>query len=181
MARIDTFTHVWPIIKAAIQNANVSDISYDETTGNITITTYDPTTGEETTTVIVNASDLVEDGGGLTTSMLGVANGVCPLDENALVDAQYLPGYIDDVVEAYARPGETPLSSTWLATGSASGPVIVPSTGKIYILMEDVTSGGEVIYNAGSQFRWGGTEYVKLNDGGIIPITNAEIDIITAN
>jgi len=106
----------------------------------------------------------------------GTANGVCPLDANTKIDAQYLPSYVDDVVEAYIRSGQTALSSTWLATGSASGTVITPEAGKIYVLMAD--SGD---YAANSQFRWGGTEYVKLNDGGVSAITNAEIDSITSN
>ena len=83
---------------------------------------------------------------------------------------------MDDIVEAYARTGQTALSSTWLATGSASGTVIVPETGKIYVLMAD--SGD---YVANTQFRWGGTAYVKMNDGGMSPITNSEIDAIIAS
>jgi hypothetical protein len=105
----------------------------------------------------------------------GSPSGVCPLNANSKIDSTYLPGYVDDVVEAYARSGQTPLSSTWLATGSASGTVITPEAGVIYVLMED--SGD---YAANSQFRWGGTEYVKLNDGGVSSITNSEIDTITA-
>ena len=106
----------------------------------------------------------------------GTANGICPLDANAKVAAQYLPSYVDDVIEAYARSGQTELSSTWLATESASGTVITPETGKIYVLMNDSTS-----YAANSQFRWSGSAYVKLADGGVSEITNAEIDTIVAS
>lgn len=115
-------------------------------------------------------------GNKIETSEKGSANGVCPLDSSGLVDSSYLPGFVDDVIEAYPRTGQTELSSTWLATGSASGTVITPESGKIYVLMTDTTD-----YAASSQFRWGGTTYVKLNDGGIIPITNAEIDEIVAS
>lgn len=114
--------------------------------------------------------------GAVATSAVGAASGVCPLDANQKVPAANLPSYVDDVVEAYARSGQTALSSTWLATGSASGTVITPEAGKIYVLMAD--SGD---YAANSQFRWGGTAYVKLNDGGVSAITNAEIDSITSN
>jgi len=114
--------------------------------------------------------------GAVATSAVGAASGVCPLDANQKVPAANLPSYVDDVVEAYARSGQTALSSTWLATGSASGTVITPETGKIYVLMAD--SGD---YAANTQFRWGGTAYVKLNDGGVSAITNAEIDSITSN
>lgn len=110
------------------------------------------------------------------STAVGAASGVCPLDANQKVPAANLPSYVDDVIESYARSGQTALSSTWLATGSATGTVITPEAGKIYVLMAD--SGD---YAANSQFRWGGTEYVKLNDGGVSAITNAEIDSITSN
>ena len=97
-------------------------------------------------------------------------------DSNNLIDSSILPSFVDDVIEAYARSGQTELSSTWLATGSASGTVITPETGKIYVLMSD--SGD---YSANSQFRWGGSAYVKLNDGGVSAITNSEIDTIVAS
>ena len=117
----------------------------------------------------------------LNTAQLGAANGVCPLDNNSLIDSQYLPSYVDDVIEGY--PYGTELSRDWLFTEpvdpmepQSSDIHIEPETGKIYVLMADSTS-----YSAGAQFRWGGTTYVKLNDGGISSITNAEIDAITAN
>lgn len=97
-------------------------------------------------------------------------------DSSNLIDSSILPSYVDDVIEAYPRSGQTALSSAWLATGSASGTVITPETGKIYVLMAD--SGD---YAANTQFRWGGTSYVKLADGGVSSITNAEIDTIVAS
>lgn len=112
----------------------------------------------------------------MTAGDIGAASGICPLDANSKVDSQYLPSYVDDVVEAYPRTGQTELSSTWLAIGSASGTVITPEAGKIYVLMTDSTS-----YSANSQFRWGGSAYVKMNDGGVSAITTAEIDVIVAN
>lgn len=95
---------------------------------------------------------------------------------NGVIDSSVLPSFVDDVVEAYARSNQTELGSTWLATGSASGTAITPETGKIYVLMNDSTS-----YSANSQFRWGGTAYVKLSDGGVSSITNGEIDTILAS
>jgi len=108
-------------------------------------------------------------------STKGAANGVCPLNASSKIDSTYLPSYVDDVIEAYPRSGQTELSSTWLATSSASGTVITPEAGKIYVLMADSTT-----YSANSQFRWGGSAYVKMNDGGVSSITNAEIDTIVA-
>ena len=117
----------------------------------------------------------------IPTTQKGAANGVCPLNSSSKIDSTYLPSYVDDVIEAYARSGQTPLSQNWLATGSASGTVISPESGKIYVLMNDVTSGDDVLYSANSQFRWATNTYAKLKDGGITAITNAEIDQITAN
>lgn len=116
-----------------------------------------------------------DDVSAIPTSAKGAASGVCPLDANSKVASQYLPSYVDDVIEAYARSGQTALSSTWLATGSATGTVITPEAGKIYILMAD--SGD---YAANTQFRWSGTTYVKMADGGVSSITNSEIDTIVA-
>ena len=122
--------------------------------------------------VTITASDV----SAIPTSAKGAASGVCPLNASSKIDSTYLPSYVDDVIEAYARSGQTALSQNWLATGSASGTVITPEAGKIYVLMAD--SGD---YTANSQFRWGGTTYVKMNDGGVTAITNAEIDTIVAS
>ena len=125
--------------------------------------------------VLIGDALVASDVGAIASSSIGAANGVCPLNANSLIDSQYLPSFVDDIVEAYARSGQTALSSTWLATESATGTVITPQTGVIYVLMAD--SGD---YTANSQFRWSGTSYVKLNDGGVSAITNAEIDAILA-
>lgn len=115
-----------------------------------------------------------DDVSAIPTSAKGAASGVCPLDANSKVDAQYLPSYVDDVIEAYPVSGATALSAGWLSATSG-GSALTPETGKIYVLMAD--SGD---YSANSQFRWGGSTYVKLADGGVSSITNAEIDTIVA-
>lgn len=131
------------------------------------------TLGSNTITPLTSHQDI---SGKVNTSAIGAASGVCPLNASTKIDAAYLPSYVDDVIEAYARAGQTALSSTWLATESASGTVITPETGKIYVLMAD--SGD---YAANTQFRWGGSAYVKLADGGVSAITTSEIDAIVAN
>ena len=114
--------------------------------------------------------------GAIATSAKGTASGVCPLDANGKVDTSYLPSYVDDVIEAYPRSGATELSSAWLSLTSG-GAALSPEAGKIYVLMAASTS-----YGANSQFRWGGSTYVKLSSGeGISNITNAEIDTIVAS
>lgn len=108
-------------------------------------------------------------------SQKGAANGVAPLNASSKIDSQYLPSYVDDVIEAYPRSGQTELSQNWLSLTSG-GSALTPEAGKIYVLMADSTT-----YAANSQFRWGGTAYVKLSDGGVSSITNAEIDTIVAS
>lgn len=119
--------------------------------------------------ISLSASDV----SAIPTTAKGTANGVCPLNANSVIDSQYLPSFVDDVIEAYPRSGQTELSSTWLATGSASGTVITPQGGVIYLLMSETTN-----YSANTQFRWSGSSYVKLNDGGVSSITNEEINTI---
>lgn len=114
--------------------------------------------------------------GKVNSSAVGAASGVCPLNASSKIDSTYLPSYVDDVIEAYARSGQTALTQNWLATGSASGTVITPESGKVYILMADSGT-----YAANSQFRWGGTAYVQLYDGGVSAITTSEIDAIVAS
>ena len=70
--------------------------------------------------------------------------------------------------------GATELASNWLSTAAGGAP-ITPESGRIYVLMADSTN-----YTANSQFRFGGTTYVKLSDGGVSSITTAEIDTIIA-
>jgi len=90
-----------------------------------------------------------------------------------VLDSSVLPSFVDDVVEVYPV-GATELASDWLST-TAGGAPITPESGRIYVLMADSTN-----YSANSQFRFGGTTYVKLSDGGVSSITTAEIDTIIA-
>lgn len=110
----------------------------------------------------------------ISTTEKGAANGVCPLNINAIVDPDYLPSYVDDVIEAYIRNGQQALSATWLAVDSPAGDIITPQAGKIYVLLNASED-----YPENTQFRWGGTGYVKLNDGGISELTTAEMDAAT--
>jgi hypothetical protein len=87
------------------------------------------------------------------------------------IDESILPSYVDDVVEVYPV-GQTELAANWFAL-TAGGAPITPESGKIYVLMADSTN-----YTANSQFRYGGSTYVKLSDGGVSAITTAEIDTI---
>ena len=91
--------------------------------------------------------------GAVATTAVGAASGVCPLNSSSKIDATYLPSYVDDVIEAYARTGQTALTSSWLATGSASGTVITPETGKIYV---DTSTN--------KTYRWSSSAYVEISE-----------------
>lgn len=111
--------------------------------------------------------------GAVATTAVGAASGVCPLNASSKIDSTYLPGYVDDVVEAYPRSGQAELSQSWLSTTSG-GSALTPETGKIYVLLAASTN-----YAVNSEFRWGGSTYVQLNDGGLTPMTTAEIETAT--
>ena len=91
------------------------------------------------------------------------------------IDSSILPSFVDDVIEAYPRSGQTELSAAWLSKTSG-GAALTPETGKIYIIMAASTS-----YDANSQFRWTGSAYVKLPGTDWSELTNAEIDAIIAS
>lgn len=121
--------------------------------------------------ITLSASDV----SAIPSSEKGSASGVCPLDANGKVGSSYLPSYVDDVVEAYPRTGQTELSAAWLSAESG-GSALTPEQDKIYILMAASTT-----YSANSTFRWSGSTYVLLGDGNVSAITNAEIDTILAS
>lgn len=79
--------------------------------------------------------------------LTGVANGLAPLGNDSKISEQYLPSYVDDVVEAEAvKDAQTGAVTSML---DAEGQTITPETGKIYIdclgSQSDNTS-----------YRWGG-------------------------
>lgn len=112
----------------------------------------------------------------LNSSAKGQANGIASLDSSGKVLSSQLPSYVDDVIEVYARTSGTALGSDWFSTTGATGIALTPEAGKIYVLMAD--SGN---YSANSQFRWSGTSYVKLNDGGVSAMSTSEMDTATNN
>ena len=71
----------------------------------------------------------------IATSKKGVAGGVAPLDDSGLIDSQYLPSYVDDVLE-YANLAAFP------ATGES---------GKIYVALD-----------TNKTYRWSGSAYVEI-------------------
>lgn len=109
------------------------------------------------------------------SSDVGSNSGICPLNASGKVDSSYLPGYVDDVIEVYPISEATELTSGWLTDTSGGSTAITPESGKIYILLAASTT-----YAVNTEFRWTGTAYSQIYDGGTTPITNAQIDTILA-
>lgn len=63
------------------------------------------------------------------------------------------------IQDAYPVSGATPLSSGWLE--DEDGDVIVPDADHVYVLKEASSP-----YAVGDQFRWSGSTYVEVLDGG---------------
>lgn len=81
----------------------------------------------------------------INPNIIGVANGVVPLDENSLISSVYLPSYVDDVIEV---------------NGIANAPEI-GEAGKIYVDTATDTS-----------YRWTGTMYSEISKS--ITVTASE-------
>lgn len=97
--------------------------------------------------ITINAADSTER---IASNQKGVANGVAPLDSNGLVSSNFLPSYVDDVVEVTIfdeLPGQP----------NAEDPEALPSKGKIYVVSP--VEGDPEIY------RWGGSSYILIPMG----------------
>lgn len=168
----------------AFSNVKVgsSTIAADTTTDTLTLvagTNVSLTPNTSSDSVTIAATDTTySDATSSTHGLMSTADKT-KLDSivvsNGVIDSSSLPSYVDDVIEAYPRSGQTELSAGWLSLTNG-GSALTPESGKVYVLMADSTN-----YAANSQFRWGGSAYVKLADGGVTSITNAEIDVIVAS
>lgn len=69
-------------------------------------------------------------------SAIGASNGVAPLDQNGQISAEYLPSFVDDVIEV----------------DSYADLPTVGETGKIYVTID-----------AGKIYRWSGSGYIWIN------------------
>ena len=165
----------------AVNGTRVTPDSNKQVDLTIPVKTSDLTNDGDGTSIFATATALdgkvdKETGKGLSTNDYSTADKgkVDKLVWNgSVLDSSVLPSFVDDVVEVYPV-GATELASNWLST-TAGGAPITPESGRIYVLMADSTN-----YTANSQFRFGGTTYVKLSDGGVSSITTAEIDTIIA-
>lgn len=96
-------------------------------------------------------------------STKGEASGLAPLNESGKVDSQYLPSFVDDVIEVYATYDKDEvgdLSNVQLYADPEHQTPITGETGKIYVNITE----GEPNYN----FRWSGTQFSPIDTGGLI-------------
>ena len=164
-----------------IDTISVNNTQQTITNKNVNITVPTATSDLTNDSNFVTSTDLAdkvdkETGKGLSTNDYSTTDKgkVDKLVFNgSVIDSSILPSFVDDVVEVYPV-GSTELASDWFAL-TAGGAPITPESGKIYVLVVDSTN-----YSANSQFRFGGTTYIKLADGGVSSITTAEIDTIIA-
>ena len=94
--------------------------------------------------------------GYIPTTQKGANSGVAELDENGFVPASQLPGFVDDIIDAYVV-GSTPFAADWLSLTNGGQP-LTPDASKIYL----VVSAGEYQYQ---EYRWSGTIYGQVNSG----------------
>lgn len=76
-------------------------------------------------------------------SSIGANGGIVPLNETGQIDSQYLPSYVDDIVDG-TYVNETTFNDT-------DGSPVTPEGGKIYL---DTTTN--------KSYRWSGSVYVEL-------------------
>lgn len=93
----------------------------------------------------------------------GTKDGLLTLGDNNLIQSQYLPSYVDDVIDVYATYDVSPtnqISNIKLYSDVSHTTTITGESGKSYI---DVTNS-----HPGYQFRWSGTSWVQITSGGLI-------------
>lgn len=101
--------------------------------------------------------------GAVATSVIGQANGVCPLGSDSVVASQYLPSYVDDIIEGYYY-------NSAFYKESAHTTLITGETGKIYVDLSTNIS-----------YRYSGSAYIQVTSSDMVAITNSEIDTIVAS
>ena len=115
----------------------------------------------------------------------GEPNGYVPLNSGGLIDSQYLPSFVDDVIEVWAEYQiESPSGAVIDIHLYKLVKQIVPSTGQeVYSKGEEILEGepGKIYIEANpssqrrfaAQFRWSGHQFVAI---GFTNITIGEVE-----
>lgn len=182
-------TEYYTIKDIIFSSGNMEMLGGDITTRNVTAAKFVKKNG--TANEFLKADGSVDSTAYIPMSSIGAAGGVCPLGANSKINLQYMPSIVGNMVEAYIRPNQTPLSATWLAKDSETGAALTPERGVVYVLMN---SSGD--YEINTMFRWNGTEYAMLSagnasgaenaienitfNGNLVPINEQKVAVITA-
>ena len=101
---------------------------------------------------------------------IGENDGVAPLDANGLIPAEYLPSYVDDVIEGYYDVNNTQSTANggkfYTDALFTAANAITAETGKIYVDL-----------NTNKSYRWGGSVFVEISTNALVlgqSITSAE-------
>lgn len=105
----------------------------------------------------------------------GVANGVAPLNDKGIILPDYLPSYVDDVIEVYAsfdKSSSGALENIQLYLDKQKTDPVVGERGKIYI---------DLLTNY--QFRWSGTIFtpISIPDSSIVDLGQFENETAANN
>lgn len=105
----------------------------------------------------------------------GAINGVVPLNSSKLIDSEFLPSYVDDVIEVYAsfdKSSSGALENIQLYLDEQKTEPVVGEKGKIYI---------DLLTNY--QFRWSGTIFtpISIPDSSIVDLGQFESETAADN
>lgn len=99
---------------------------------------------------------------------MGANNGICPLDSSGVVSSQYLPGYVDDVVELDSFVTAKPNAGGWYYNSSTKkveeyGEVM---PGLTELIKSDTPESGKIYVNLADNrvYRWSGSAMVVISD-----------------
>lgn len=108
-----------------------------------------------------------------TEQKIGQHNGIAPLNDSGLIDAQYLPSYVDDVIEGYYDAPSEDTDNTGKFYSEK------PTSGDTYDPTKLITGEGGKIYidlNTNVSYRWAETTYVAITAGNMVELTAEEIE-----
>lgn len=90
----------------------------------------------------------------------GQANGLAPLGADKKINSEYLPSYVDDVVEGYYHDG-------FFYEDEGHVDLMTGESGKIYVDLASNTS-----------YRWTGSAYIAISSGDMVEISNTKVQEI---
>lgn len=134
-------------------NAKQNALTFDSTP---TAGSNNPVTSSGIKTALDGKSDTTHnhDGVYVPTTSVGAASGVVPLGADSKIAAQYLPSYVDDVIDG------TLVNTTTF--NDTDGTAVTPEAGKIYV---DTTTN--------KSYRWSGSVYAEIGGGVALGETSA--------